>query len=165
MRTTTVPAQVTTVEDRIAGSLTFPQLLLLMTGFGLATLAYLFVAPAYHATPMKLVVIASVALLFGLLAIRLYGRLLGEWLILLMRYVVRPRRYIFTKNDRSVEEALESHSVRELPVDRTAPQELAGKFSTKHTKLETLMENPDLSIRFVATKNGGLHVALIPTKD
>ena len=51
MRTTIVPAQVTTVEDRVAGNLTIAQLLILMAGFGLMTLVYLLVAPKYHFSP------------------------------------------------------------------------------------------------------------------
>lgn len=165
MRTITVPAQVTTVEDRIAGNLTFPQLLLIMAGFGAMTLVYLFVAPRYHITLPKLIAITSVAILVGPLAIRIYGRLVAEWLILLARYAARPRRYVFTKNDRTLPDTPKLDEVRETNVVSVETQvpEIATPY--EHVKLETLIEDPMLQVRFVAAKNGGLHVALTPTKQ
>jgi hypothetical protein len=36
---------------------------------------------------------------FGLLALRIKGRIVAEWLIIYLRFKLRPRIYVFTKND------------------------------------------------------------------
>src|SRR5690606_23057500 len=98
-----LPAQVTTVGDRVAGNLTIAQLLILMAGFGLMTLVYLLMAPKYHFSPAKIVSLAVIALTFGPLAVRIFDKIVAEWLVLLIRYALRPRRYVFTNSDRAVE--------------------------------------------------------------
>ena len=45
MKTQVIPAQITTVEDKIVGSLTFSQLLLLLTPVALVALIYAFMPP------------------------------------------------------------------------------------------------------------------------
>jgi hypothetical protein len=98
MKMTVVPAQVTTVEDRITGNLGFSQILLLIvpvfTAAGIFTLLPPFMGGALY----KYVLMGVVALLFGLLSIRIKGKILASWLVTILRYNLRPKYYLFNKN-------------------------------------------------------------------
>ena len=58
MKTTVVPAQITTIEDRIAGNLTFIQIVLLICALILSTVVYAAIPPRIHLTVVKLILIA-----------------------------------------------------------------------------------------------------------
>lgn len=98
MKMTVVPAQVTTVEDRIIGNLGFSQILLqivpVFTAAGIFTLLPPFMGGALY----KYVLMGVVALLFGLLSIRIKGKILASWLVTILRYNLRPKYYLFNKN-------------------------------------------------------------------
>jgi len=100
MRTTVIPAQITTVEDRIAGSLNFTQILLLLTPVGLAMGIYAFFSPAMHLSLYKLPLVTFFFILCGILALRIRGKLILDWVIIISKFNVRPAFYIFDKNDR-----------------------------------------------------------------
>src|SRR5438045_2898426 len=98
MRTTIVPAQITTVEDKIAGNLGLSQIMLLIAPvFGGSSLFVIF-PPFFNYAAYKVVLIAITALLCGMLAVRIKGKILLFWLIAVLRYNLRPAYYVFDKN-------------------------------------------------------------------
>lgn len=99
MKTTVVPAQITTVEDKIAGSLNFIQILLLVFSLIIGTALYGLIPPKLHLSTIKIAMIIVQFTIFGTLAIRYRGRILADWLIIYLRYRARPRIYIFDKRD------------------------------------------------------------------
>ncbi len=74
MKTTTVPAQVTTVEDKIAGSLTLSQLFLLIGPIFIASAIYLIIPPTMHLTIIKCGISFFIWLISGIMAIRAEGQ-------------------------------------------------------------------------------------------
>ena len=90
MKTAIVPAQVTTIEDRIAGNFTIAQFMIFMLALGAATLLYLLMAPTYHFNPGKTVAIVTTLTLIAPLAIRIQGKIVADWLIILSRFLRRP---------------------------------------------------------------------------
>lgn len=99
MRTTIIPAQITTVEDKIAGSLNFAQILLFMAPVLFGTLVYTLFMPFMKITPYKVGLVLFVALVCLVLAIRVKEKIVAEWMGVLLRYKLRPRFYLFDKND------------------------------------------------------------------
>lgn len=99
MRTTIIPAQITTVEDKIAGSLNLTQIILLMAPVLWGTLVYIVFAPAMKIAPYKIGLVFSVTLIFLLLALRIKEKIVVDWIGVLLRYKTRPKYYLFTKND------------------------------------------------------------------
>jgi hypothetical protein len=89
MKTTTVPAQVTTVEDKIAGSLTLPQLFLLIAPIFVASAIYLIIPPVMHLTIIKCAISFFIWLTGGIMAIRLKDKIVLLWLVVLIHYAVR----------------------------------------------------------------------------
>ena len=63
MRTTIIPAQITTVEDKIAGSLNMTQILILMFPVLWTAIVYLILYPAMKLTLYKLPAISVVAII------------------------------------------------------------------------------------------------------
>src|ERR1035437_3790831 len=98
MKITVVPAQVTTVEDRVAGNLGFSQLILFAIPVFGGSLLYAALPPSMSASAYKLVIIGIVAVFNSVLAIRIKGKILLLWMIVLLRYNLRPRFYLFNKN-------------------------------------------------------------------
>ncbi|MCX6810187.1 MAG: PrgI family protein [Candidatus Berkelbacteria bacterium] len=99
MKSTVVPAQITTVEDKIAGSLNFIQIILLVFSLIIGTAFYGLIPPKLHLSSLKIILMIGEFAIFGLLALRYKGRILADWLVIYLRYKARPRIYIFTKND------------------------------------------------------------------
>jgi hypothetical protein len=98
MRTTIIPAQITTVEDKIVGSLSMTQILIMMIPVGLTALIYILFAPSMKLVSYKLILIASITLTCLILAIRIKDKIVAEWLRVLFTYSNRPKYYLFNKN-------------------------------------------------------------------
>lgn len=164
MRTTVVPAQITTVEDRIAGRLGLSQLLLLITPVFGGSAIFVILPPFFNYAIYKLVVIVCFATLCGLLAIRIKGKILLFWAIVLIRYNARPRYYVFNKNSAYARElnppviseepveAVETEAVMRTPLPQLTAAELM--------RVESIITNPAANVQFVANRKGELSVHL-----
>lgn len=167
MRTTVIPAQITTVEDKIAGNLNFAQILLFMAPILWSTLVYTLLPFRMQLTLYKLPLILVISICCFILAIRIKGKIILQWLAILLRFNLRPKYYIFDKNDASFR-------VIDLPVfekrqfslrKKIAPQTKVNithpKFGIKElTQLEKLIQDPRISLSFKTNGIGGkLNVA------
>ena len=162
MKTTIVPAQITDVEDRIAGSLSFKQMVLFMTPVFLGAAVFALVPPFATFRIFKLVTACVIAFICIVLAIRIRGRLIAEWITVLSRYNLRPRNYVFNKNDlfmrpkptkdvKKVQAPERTKQPREdIPLPNLRPIESFG--------LRELIHDPSADFHFSVSKKGGLHV-------
>lgn len=169
MKTTVVPAQITTVEDRIAGNLTLPQIVLLIIPLLISTVIYACLPVKMHFNLTKYILIGWQFLFFGLLAVRFRGKIVADWLVIYSRFKLRPRQYIFTKNDltgRDIEIVISKESLVEETQSEEKPQTVPVLLSLKEKiKIDRLMANPAFSISFKLGKKGGFDVSLKPVKD
>lgn len=99
MRTTIIPAQITTVEDKIAGSLNMTQILILMFPVLWTALVYILFIPTMKLAPYKLGLIGIVILICLVLVIRIKDKIVAEWLGVVLRYQFRPKYWFYNKND------------------------------------------------------------------
>lgn len=164
MRSTVIPAQITTVEDTIAANLNLTQILLFMVPVFTGGAIYSLVPPKLHLDVIKLVIWLAIAIVFSTLAIRIKGKILLEWLSIIVRYNLRPRFYIFDKNDQSFRDLV--IPLKTKPAISLAKLTQAKKHKTTHkavieqTNLEQILLNNRFSTRFSFKENGALHVAL-----
>lgn len=168
MKTTVVPAQITTVEDKIAGSLTFPQVILLVIPLITSAAIYSGIPPKLHFGLLKLVLIAGQFLFFDGLALRINGKIVGDWLVLYLRFAFRPRLYIFTKNDLAGRDVGIKAAKEELKTEQVKSESEAAAPSlplSERIKLDRLFENPSFSVRFKLARKGGLDVCLKPVEE
>jgi hypothetical protein len=128
MRTTIIPAQITTVEDKIAGSLNMTQVLILMAPILWTAIIYILLAPSMKLTSLKLLLIIISTASSSILALRIKDKIVAEWLGVLLKYRLRPKYYLFNKNDLTNR----SLDIPELPIEYVASKKQVKK--PAHTK-------------------------------
>jgi len=162
MRTTIVPAQITTVEDRITGNLGFSQLMLLIVPVFIGSGLFVILPPFFSYAAYKIVLIVCLAVACGVLAIRIRGRILLLWLIVLLRYNTRPQYYVFDKNDAHLREAEPAGSVDELSEvaesHKTENSPLPQLTTAQIVQAESILVDPIAKPHFEVTKKGELRV-------
>jgi len=152
MKSTVVPAQITTVEDKIAGSLNFIQIILLVFSLIIGTALYGLIPPKLHLSTLKIVLMIVQFAVFGSLALRYKGRILADWLVIYLRFKARPRIYIFTKNDSFSREQLTD---TKLFQDEIKPA--GATISNKKVKKNKLIDRPMI-------ENSGSVISIKPSK-
>ena len=170
MKMTVVPAQVTTVEDRIIGNLGFSQILLLIVPVFAAAGICVLLPPFMGGALYKYVIMGVVALLFGLLSIRIKGKIVALWLVTVLRYNLRPKYYLFNKNVTAGRDEYHGKAVapeakeatEKKPVKKTSLNQL--DIPTTARILATI-ENPATNFRLETGKKGNLHVRFTEIED
>ena len=167
MKVTVVPAQVTTVEDRIAGNLGLSQLLLLTAPVFAGSLLFVILPPFFHAAIYKFVLIVVLFIICSLMAIRIKGKILVLWLLVLIRYNIRPGFYVFNKQSNHGREMFDSKPIEVEKEPATKPRRERKKISlsvAEMIKLQDLIDNPDANLAF-ETKKGELYVRFTEIKQ
>jgi hypothetical protein len=161
MRTTVIPAQITTVEDKIAGNLNLTQIILLLGSLFVATFIYATFPEKLHFSIYKVILIAVQFLVFSVLALRVKGKIVLNWLFILSSYHFRPRYYIYSKNDAY----LRLIDLPPAPAKKAVKtQKAAAKKPVRDAisiadleKLETLLRGHRERLSFRFDKNGGMN--------
>lgn len=162
MKTAVVPAQITTVEDKVAGPINVTQLLLLTAPLFLGGAVFVFLPPVLEFITAKIVASGIITFVCALLAVRVKGALVLGWLGVLIRYRRRPRYYVANKNDpylRPVPKHKQSQHEPSpqpdtepgTPAPEPIPSEQAARLGSAITKSGS-------ELRIVANKKGGVRV-------
>jgi hypothetical protein len=170
MKTATVPAQITTVEDKIAGSLTLQQMVLLASPVFIDFALYALLPTMLKLNAYKLILMAMITLLADISAIRIRSKILFVWAITLFRYNARPRYYVFNKNDAYLRNNEETTPVNEVEtqaasdVEQTIQPDVSRLSEEDVFKLERILEHPSANLSFATSKKGGLYVSISEVK-
>lgn len=156
MRTTVIPAQVTTVEDTIAGNLTLTQIILFILPVLFSTAIYAVLPVRMAFTAYKIPLIILVSLTFILLALRIKGRLVLNWITLLATYSLRPHLYVFNKNTLYFRELVVPKVKQKKAVFIKKAKPAIEIPEQPEIDYESLLRNTDVNIRF--TRKGLLVV-------
>lgn len=97
MKTNVIPSQITTIEDRVLGSLTVSQALILGADALVVLILYPVLSLFLASLVYKLLILIPIASMGLSLSVRLRGMLLYSWLLLIAHYGMRPRYYAFQK--------------------------------------------------------------------
>ncbi len=164
MRTQVIPAQITTVEDRIAGNFSLKQILILLTPAFFATIIFVVFPPTMIITWLKMGIISAFGLVSTTLAIRIKGKLIIDWIVVLLKYNIRPKYYVFNKNGVDYRDLVlpNKEKVELVKAEKTnkAPEKLIPSITIQNLiQLENLIHNKDFDVRFTTAKKGGLNVA------
>ena len=169
MKTSVVPAQITTVEDKIAGNFTFSQIVLLVIPLILGTIVYILTPPSSKITIIKFIAICILFAAFGLLAIRFKGKTIADWLVILLRFGLRPHLYLFTKNDLETRDVIVPEKLKEVTVTKkqTAEKQRAKTLAPQVDRplLNRLIKDPTTMVRLELGKKGGINVSISCEKD
>jgi len=165
MRTTVIPAQITTVEDKIAGSLNMTQVMLLMVPVIFTTVAYAILPQRMHIEVYKIVLVLIVLLISLILSLRIKGKVVLSWLVILFTYNVRARYYVFNKNDIFLRDIVlpKTHKNQAKLLEKAIlTNEAKLKAKLPHIqdsiRIKNFIKNPNYSLSLKPTKKGGLYV-------
>lgn len=163
MKTTIIPAQITTVEDKIAGNLSFAQILLFLAALFLGTGVYIFLPAPMKFTLYKIPVIAVLSGIFLILSIRIKGRIILNWISIISSYYLRPRFYLFNKNDITNREII----FEEKKVKKTVLAFKKAKAKKKNAVtfgelqlIEQFVKHQEKNIRLRFKGKGGIDVSI-----
>lgn len=171
MRTTIVPAQMTTIEDKIAGDLSFLQIILLLSALIVATVIYLMFPVRLHFTLYKIPLILGSTIILGLLALRIKEKIILQWILLLTTYNLRPRYFVYDKNDWNGREKEDLSNLLNDSYEQINNTNLVGakaRSSKKslilsdqeRLKLDKIITQDSSSVRFIFNRKGGMNVSV-----
>lgn len=163
MRTQVIPAQITTVEDRIAGNFSLSQIIILLSPVLFATLLYAFLPPQMVFAWYKLGLILIFVVLSVTLAIMVRGKIILNWLLILIRFNLRPKFYVFNKNATYAREVYKPEQEKTIKQKKTliVTTKRIDSLSVKEIlKLNNFLSSQDFSLTYRPSRKGGLNVAL-----
>lgn len=167
MRTTVIPAQITTVEDKIAGSLSFTQIAILMIPVFWTTIVYALFPKQLSITLYKIPLVLFVLIVCLLLSIRIKGKVVLNWLIILFSFNLRAKYYVFDKNDSFMRDMdlqpqrkNKKHSVLKRYQRKNKIVLSPAYVTSELTNLKEYIDNPKYSISIKPNKKGGVYVGL-----
>ena len=169
MKIAVVPAQVTTVEDRIIGSMGFSQVLLLIVPIFVSAGLYAILPPIMGNAPYKYITMAVVTFVCAVLAIRIKGKIIANWLVTIIRYNIRPRYYLFNKNTTALREnyslVREAKAAKKAKTKDRKRVALPKLDAMEAARILATIENPAARLQFETTRKGGLHVRLTEVEE
>ena len=166
MRTRVIPAQITTVEDKIVGNLNLMQMAILIVPIFFTTLVYVLLPPSMSFVIYKLVLSVIVLVVCAILSLRIKGKVVVNWLSVLFRYNLRAKYFVYNKNEVCLRnlylpQTLKAPVVKEKTVKaKTNVQTTSIIGQVKNLmSLESFIRNEEIDFRYKIGKKGGLNVA------
>ena len=166
MKVTVVPAQVTTVEDKITGNLSLSQIALFCVPVFGGSLLYAALPPSMGYMLYELIIIGIVSLIALGLSIRIKGKIVLQWLFVLLRFHARPRLYLFTKNTTLHREDYPAvvRQTEAVIAKEKKPVSLPKLDPSQRAYLYAKLDDPIQRLKFETTKKGGLNVRISETE-
>lgn len=163
MRSQVIPAQITTVEDKIAGDFSLTQIMLLLLPVLIASFIYAFLPPSMSFVFYKLIFATIFAIASTTLAIRVKGRIIASWLVVLIRYNIRPKYYVFNKNSSTYREIIQPEVEAVAVEEKETSNEVLKNYQNLDIKdvltLRHILDTTDYNLTYRSSKKGGLNVA------
>jgi hypothetical protein len=158
MKTTTVPAQVTTVEDRITSNLTLLQIVLLMLPVFIDFIIYASLPKSFKLSILKVSLAVLVTSLLWTMSIRYKDKVIFRWLLLIGRYSFRPRFYVHIKTP--VADWTQAHRLTEpaLNINIKKLQAVSNFSNSDELKANEIMSSKNLKVVFVAGRKARLNI-------
>lgn len=166
MKTRAIPAQITTVEDRIAGNLNLTQIILLMLPVFWLMVVYAVLPQTMRLTMYKIPLIILVTVVSSVLALRIKGKVMIHWLVILLKFNTRPMYYVYDKNESFMRDialpVFKKRQRRLLPRTKVIEEKKSIQVLSfaDLIRLEDFVSNPKISFSVKTDRKGGLNVAV-----
>lgn len=168
MRISIVPAQITTVEDKIVGNISVTQAMLLGAPILFGFVAALLFPPSGQFVAYKIVIVLVLFATCGSLAIRIKDRIFAQWFKLFVVYCARPLYYVYDKNSSYLRSNEEQEAVTEIVEEAQVvkkPVTITNTISPKEfVRLEQFATDTRTSMKFEVGKKGELNVRITEVK-
>ena len=168
MRISRVPAQITTVEDKIAGNISVQQAMLLGAPILIGFFIALIFPPSGQFVTYKIAIVLGLFVICGSLAIRIKDRIIAKWIKLFIVYSARPLYYVYDKNSNYLRSHEEPEPITETienaqPIKK--PVTLTNNISPKEfVRLEQFATDVRAGMKFEVGKKGELNVHITEVK-
>lgn len=162
MKSSVLPAEITSVEDKITANLSLKQLILMVVPVVLSGFIFFVAPPINKMSLYKFLISFLLFLIFLTLAIRLNNKIILEWLIITGKFYIRPKIYVFSKDIEYAPIAHKTNKQENLKADSSIPERLDMVNPADISKAQFLIVNSDVKISF-NTKKEKLNASLIKT--
>lgn len=168
MRISIVPAQITTVEDKIAGNVSVTQAMLLGVPILFGFIIALVFPPSGQFVAYKISIVIGLFIICGSLAVRVKDRIVAQWLKLFVIYSARPLHYVYDKNSTYLRETeMADVIIEETTVEQQVKKPIAttSAISPKEfVRLEQFATDERAGMKFEIGKKGELNVRITEVK-
>lgn len=168
MRISIVPAQITTVEDRIAGNISVQQAMLLGIPILFGFVTAIVFPPAGQFVAYKIAIVIILFIICGSLAIRIKDRIAAQWLKLFVIYSARPLYYVYDKNSTYLRNnettevvAQEVEDIQPIKKPVVTTSDISPK---EFVRLEQFATDIRAGMKFEVGKKGELNVRITEVK-
>lgn len=162
MKTQIVPAQITTVEDKIVGNLNLIQLFLLLSPVVALAIVYALFPPAMEVVIYKIAVTMFFSIIAIVLSLRIKEKVVIEWLKILVSYNLRPKYFVYNKNesfDRETDFSKEKIAKKTQKKIVKQEQSIVDFKIKELVSFEDLISQQTADFRISSSKKGGINVA------
>lgn len=125
MKISIVPAEMTSIRDRIIGNLNMSQVILLALPLVVVIVIYIFAPPFSKLSFLKIVIGTLLMLINGILSINIEGKLILEHLRILISFFNRPRIYLNTI--KGLDKESEIIEISEVPESSILPPPIVDR--------------------------------------
>ncbi len=98
MRSTVIPAQITSVEDKITSFLNLKQIVILVLDLILIIVIFLIIPPLVKFSLLKMILSVTLSLLIVPLIIKYRDVILLDYLVLMLSFKLRPKIYVLRRD-------------------------------------------------------------------
>jgi hypothetical protein len=154
MKTSIVPSQITTLEDKIIGNMGVTQVILLVIPLFLFGFCFVLTPPFFHFAVYKDVLSGSVAILSVCLSIRIRGQLIFNRIRTYGNYALRPRYYFY----KVLEYSFDNSDPIEYVTENTE-QNIKRIFARPPSVLE-IIDSRSIDVTYSANRKGTLDVSV-----
>jgi hypothetical protein len=148
MRISIVPAEMTSVKDKIIGNLELKQILLLATPLIFAIFTYIAIPPFNKTNSPKIILFIIFSFISSILSINISGELVLEIIINGFKYLIRPKIHLSTIKNLE-DEILENLKNNEISMENSRPPEIKDRIK---------LDLPKGNVAFYVNRKGALNV-------
>ncbi len=159
MRSVIIPAQITTVEDKIVGNLSMSQIMLLLIPVFWTGIVYVLFPASMEFTLYKILLIVLVFLGSLVAALRIKGILVVQWIAIIATYNLRPRYFVSNKNDlylRDIEyPEFKSNAIFSR---KKITKRVSSKSKAQRITYEDILKKRNIAVSVTFAKKGAFYV-------
>jgi len=148
MRISIVPAEMTSVKDKIIGNLEIKQILLLVCPLIFAIFTYLAIPPFNKTNSLKIILFIIFSFISSILSINISGELVLEIINNGFKYLIRPKIHLSTIKNLE-DEILEDLKNNEISMENSRPPEIKDRIK---------LDLPKGYVAFYFNRKGALDV-------
>ncbi len=162
MKSSIIPADITSSEDKIAWNLSITQVILLIVPVFLTGILFIILPPFTKFEVYKLVIAFPFILIFSILSIRIKDRIVLDIVITRFRYYFRPRLYIY--NSYTYVDSIPNAKKQKISPGGASSYRHKPNYLNKFRLADLEMTDNRLRVSLNISKKGALYAQYVQNK-